>query len=198
MGYLKEQKEVTWDISAAKWCKEPWYPTQGQRPCKGESRDKLGECLKKTTVRCQDQWRMLQVITHSFPSNYCRHKIIKAKESDKCDLYKDLQIAEGMFTTDDNLLPQTLGHIQYECEALSEIHTLAHHRCCRLLHTELARLTSSEWCFICINGEKNLAEIGDEFPEIFNLSSRCGSDSREYSQRPRNETSHDIARRGEM
>jgi hypothetical protein len=45
---------------------------------KGESRDKMGEWLKKTTVRSQDQRRMLQANTHSFPSNYWRHKITKA------------------------------------------------------------------------------------------------------------------------
>ncbi len=65
---------------------------------KGESRDKLGECLKKTTVRSQDQLRMLQAITHRFPSNYWEHKITKAKQSDKCDLCKALQIVEGRFT----------------------------------------------------------------------------------------------------
>ncbi len=52
---------------------------------KGESRDKMGECLKTTTVRSQDQWRILQVNTHNFPSKYWRHKITKAKESNKCD-----------------------------------------------------------------------------------------------------------------
>ena len=86
---------------------------------------------------------------------------------------KTLQIEKGWFTTDDNLLPQTLGHIQHEYEALSEIHTLAHHHCWCLLHTELARLAFSEWRFIFINGGKNLrttwTELGDEFPEIFNL-----------------------------
>ena len=56
------------------------------------------------------------------------HKITKAKESDRYDLCKVLQMVEGQFTTDDNLLPQTLGQIQQECETLSEIHTLAHHR----------------------------------------------------------------------
>ena len=55
------------------------------------------------------------------------HKITKAKESDRYDLCKVLQMVEGQFTTDDNLLPQTLGQIQQECETLSEIHTLAHH-----------------------------------------------------------------------
>jgi hypothetical protein len=90
-----------------------------------------------------------------------------------CELCKALQIAEGRFTTGDNLLPQTLGHIQHECEALSEIRTRAHHRCWRLLHADLARLASSEWRFICINGENSLrtiwTELGDEFPAIFNL-----------------------------
>jgi hypothetical protein len=36
----------------------------------GESRDKLGEWLKKTQVRYQDQRRMLQSIIHCFPSNF--------------------------------------------------------------------------------------------------------------------------------
>jgi hypothetical protein len=53
---------------------------------KEENRDKLGEWIKKTTVRSQDQWRMLQTITHRFPSNYWRHKITKVKESNRCDL----------------------------------------------------------------------------------------------------------------
>jgi hypothetical protein len=95
---------------------------------KGESRDKMGECLKKTTVRSQDQWRMLQANTHSFPSNYWLNKITKAKESNKCDLCKTLWISEGRFNTDDDLPIQTLGHIQHQCETLSEIHTLVHHR----------------------------------------------------------------------
>ena len=51
---------------------------------KGENRDKLGECLKKTKDRSQDQWRMFQVLTHTCPSNYWRHKITKSEESDRC------------------------------------------------------------------------------------------------------------------
>jgi hypothetical protein len=102
-----------------------------------------------------------------------RHKITKAKESDKCDLCRALQQAEGRFTTDDDLPIQTVGHIQHECEALSDIHALAHHRCWCIIHTELVRLASSKWRFICINGEKNLrtfwGKLGLEFPEIFNL-----------------------------
>jgi ribonuclease HI len=37
---------------------------------RGESRDKMGEWLKKATVRSQDQRRMLQANTHIFPLNY--------------------------------------------------------------------------------------------------------------------------------
>ena len=112
------------------------------------------------------------------------HKITKAKESDRCDLCEALQIAEGRITTDDNLRPQTLGHIQHECEALSELHTLAHHLCWRIIHTELVRLASSKWRFICISGEKSLrtiwAELGVEFPEIFNL---CAAQTLENTAR---------------
>ena len=142
---------------------------------KGESRDKMGEWLKKATVRSQDQRRMLQANTHSFPSNYWRNKITKGKESDKCDLCRALWIAEGRFNTEDELPTQTLGHIQHQCEALSEAHTLAHHRCWRIIHAELRRLASSKWQFICINGEKNLKtiwnELEDEVPEVFNFCS---------------------------
>ena len=76
---------------------------------------------------------------------------------------------------EDELPIQTLGHIQHQCETLSEIHTLAHHRCCRIIHAELVRLVSSKWRFICINGEKKLKTIWnkleDEFPEVFNFCS---------------------------
>jgi hypothetical protein len=41
----------------------------------GESRDKLGEWLKKTQVRYQDQRRMLKSIIHCFPSNSQRYSI---------------------------------------------------------------------------------------------------------------------------
>jgi hypothetical protein len=47
----------------------------------GESRDKLGEWLKKTQVRYQDQRRMLQSIMHCFPSNFWRNKITNGKLS---------------------------------------------------------------------------------------------------------------------
>jgi hypothetical protein len=115
---------------------------------------------------------MLQANTHSFPSNYWRNKITKGKESNKCDLCRALWIAEGRFNTEDELPIQTLGHIQHQCEALSELHTLAHHRCWRIIQKELGRLASSKWRFICINGGKTLKtiwnELETEFPEIFN------------------------------
>ena len=138
----------------------------------GESRDKLGEWLKKTQVRYQDQRRMLQSIMHCFPSNFWRNKITNGKESDKCDLCKALWISQGRFTTESALPVQTLGHIQHTCEALSEIHTMAHHRCWRLIHGELSRLALSTWRFICIHNEKSFrtvwTELAQEFPEVFN------------------------------
>ena len=115
---------------------------------------------------------MLQANTHSFPSNYWRNIITKGKDVNKCDLCRALWIAEGRFNTEDELPIQTLGHIQHQCEALSELHTLAHHRCWRIIHAELVRLATSTWRFICINGEKTLKtiwnELEAEFPEIFN------------------------------
>jgi hypothetical protein len=119
----------------------------------------MGEWMKKATVRSQDQRRMLQANTHNFPSNYWRNKITKGKESNKCDLWRSLWIAEGRFNTEDELPIQTLGHIQQQFEDLSELHTLAHHRCWRIIHAELGRLSSTKWRFICINGGKTLKTI---------------------------------------
>ena len=138
----------------------------------GENRDKLGEWIKKSQVRFQDQRRMLKSIMHCFPSNFWRHKITNGKESDKCDLCKALWISQGRFTTESVLPIQTLGHIQHTCEALSEIHTMAHHRCWRLIHGELSRLALPTWRFICIHNEKSFrtvwTELAQEFPEVFN------------------------------
>ena len=149
----------------------------------------MGEWLKKTTVRSQDQWRMLQANTHIFPSNYWWHKITKGKESNKCDLCRSLWISEGRFNTEDELPIQTLGHIQHQCETLSEIHTLSHHRCWCIIHAELVRLASSKWRFTCINGVKNLKtiwnELEDEFPEVFKFKPMsCVTD--QYVRRSRN------------
>jgi hypothetical protein len=41
---------------------------------------------------------MLQANSHTFPSNVWIHRITKKKESDRCDLYKDLWIT--MLVTD--------------------------------------------------------------------------------------------------
>ena len=78
-----------------------------------------------------------------FSSNIWRNKITNNKESDKCDLCKALWVSQGRFTTERALPIQTLGHIQHTCEALSELHTMAHHRCWRLIHGELSRLAPS-------------------------------------------------------
>ena len=80
-------------------------------------------------------------------------------------------VIQGRFTTKRDLPIQTLGHIQHTCETLSELHTMTHHRCWRLLHGELSRLTPSKWCFICINSEKCFRtvwkELAQEFPVVF-------------------------------
>jgi hypothetical protein len=81
-----------------------------------------------------------------FPSNYWWHNITKVKESNMCDLCRDLWIEEGRFTTEDDLPIQTLGHIQ-----------------------------PSKCWLIWISGEKDLrtiwTDLEDEFPEVFNLCS---------------------------
>jgi hypothetical protein len=58
----------------------------------GEGRELLGEGMKLTSVRSQDQRRMLQANSHTFPSNAWIHRITKKKESDRCDLCKALRI----------------------------------------------------------------------------------------------------------
>jgi hypothetical protein len=143
-----------------------WFLTEG------ESRDKLGEWIKKTQIRYQDQRRMLKSIIHCFPSNFWRGKITNGKESDRYDLCKALWISQGRFTTEATLPVQTLGHIQHTCEVLSQIHTMTHHRCWCLIHGNLSRLTSSDWRCICIDNEKCFrtvwTELVQEFPEVFN------------------------------
>ena len=110
---------------------------------------------------------MLQAITHSFPSNVLIHRNTKGKESNKCDLCRTLRIRENRFTSETDLPEQDLGHIQHTCEALSEAHTAAHHRCWWLIHEELARLASPKWRFMCITGEKNLATVWKELADEF-------------------------------
>jgi len=130
----------------------------------GEGRELLGEWMKMTSVRSQDQRRMLQANSHTFPTNVWIHKITNKKESDRCDLCKVLRIAEDRFTTEQDLPEQTLGHIQHTCEALSAAHIDDHHQCCRLIQGELARLEAPEWKFLCILGEKCLQTIWNEIP----------------------------------
>ena len=85
----------------------------------GQGRELLGEWMKKTAVRSQDQRRMLQANSHTFPTNSWRHKVTKDRESDGCDLCRTLSIVEDRFRTEKELPEQTLGHIQHTCEALS-------------------------------------------------------------------------------
>ena len=96
----------------------------------GEGRELLGEWMKMTSVRSQDQRRMLQTNSYTFPAtNTWIHKITKRKESDRCDLCKTLRITEDRFTTEKDLPEQDLGHIQHTCETLSTAHIDFHHQC---------------------------------------------------------------------
>ena len=111
--------------------------------------------------------RMLQVNSHTFPTNSWIHRITKKKESDRCDLCRALWIAEGRFKTEEDLPEQTLGHIQHTCEVLSAAHIDAHHQCWRMIHGDLARLEAPEWKFLCVSGEKCLQTIWDEITSDF-------------------------------
>ena len=120
--------------------------------------------MKLTSVRSQDQRRMLQANSHTFPSNVWIHRITKKQESDRCDLCKALWIAEDRFKPEKDLPEQTLGYIQHTCEALSAAHIDAHHQCWRLIHAELSRLAVPEWKFLCISGEKCLQTLWNDIP----------------------------------
>ncbi len=133
----------------------------------GQGRELLGEWMKLTSARSQDQRRMLQANSHTFPTNAWIHKTTKGKESDRCDLCRTLWTAEGRFRTKKDLPEQTLGHIQHTCEALSAAHIDAHHQCWRLIHGELSRLAAPEWKFLCVSGEKCLQTIWDEITSEF-------------------------------
>jgi hypothetical protein len=133
----------------------------------GQGRNLLGEWMKLTSVRSQDQRRMLQTNSHTFPTNAWIHRITKGKESDRCDLCRALWIEEGRFRTENDLPEQTLGHIQHTCEALSAEHIDDHHQCWRLIHGELARLGTPERKFLCVSDEKCLQTIWDEITSEF-------------------------------
>jgi hypothetical protein len=79
----------------------------------GQGREPLGEWMKKTTVRSQDQRRMIQANSHTFPTNAWIHRITKDRESDRCDQCRTLWISEDRFRTEKELPEQTLGHIQH-------------------------------------------------------------------------------------
>jgi len=113
--------------------------------------------MKLTSVRSQDQRRMSQANSHTFPTNVWFHKITKKKESDRYDLCKTLWITEGRFKTEKDLPEQTLGHIQHTCEVLSATHIDTHHQSCRLIHGELSRVVAPEWKFLCI-WERNVSK----------------------------------------
>jgi hypothetical protein len=99
----------------------------------GQGRELLGEWMKMTSIRSQDQRRMLQANSHTFPTNSWRHKITKDRESDRYDLCRVLWITEGRFRTEKELPEKTLGHIQpwHTChgETLSAAHIDTHHQC---------------------------------------------------------------------
>jgi hypothetical protein len=133
----------------------------------GQGRELLGEWMKKTAIKSQDQRRMLQANSHTFPTNSWIHKITKGRESDRCDLCRTLWMAEGRFKTEEELPKQTLGHIQHTCEALSAAHIDAHHQCWRLIHGELARLATPGWKFLCVSGEKCLQTIWNDITSDF-------------------------------
>ena len=133
----------------------------------GQGRELLGEWMKKNAIKSQDQRRMLQANSQTFPTNSWRHKITKGRESDRCDLCRTLWMTEGRFKTEEELPKQTLGHIQHTCESLSAVHIDAHHQCWRLIHGELARLTAPGWKFLCVSGEKCLQTIWDDITSDF-------------------------------
>ncbi len=74
----------------------------------GQGRELLGEWMKLTSVRSEDQRRMLRANSYTFPTNVWIHKITKGKESDRCDLCRTLWIEEDRFRTEKDLPEQTL------------------------------------------------------------------------------------------
>jgi hypothetical protein len=101
-----------------------WFLRQGQ------GRELMGEWMKLTSVRSQDQRRILQANSHTFPTNAWIYKITKGKQSkgkqsDRCDLCRALWISKDRFRTEKELPEQTLGHIQHTCEDLIR----SSHRC---------------------------------------------------------------------
>jgi hypothetical protein len=97
------------EIGEVKWCKE--HITHKDNDLNDITED--GISLLDDTELWGKFQQPLQATgiydrTNNFPSNYWRHKVTKGKD--------DLPI-------------QTLGQVQHQCETLSKIHTLTHHRC---------------------------------------------------------------------
>jgi hypothetical protein len=94
----------------------------------GQGRELLGERMKKTAVRSQDQRRMLQANSHTFPTNAWIHRITQMRIRQMRPM-QNLWIVEDRFRTEKELPEQTMGHIQHTCKALSAPHIDAHHQC---------------------------------------------------------------------
>jgi hypothetical protein len=93
--------------------------------------------MKMTAVRSQDQRRMLQANSHTFPTNSWIHRITKGRESDRCDLCRALWIAEDGFSTEKELPEQTLGPCT---PSLSQTHIKGGRR--RALREEISKIIS--------------------------------------------------------
>jgi hypothetical protein len=128
----------TWVISITNCYKlRGTLPRKVKGKISTEGQELMGEWMNLTSVRSQDQRRMLGANSHTFPTNVWIHKITKSKESDRCDLCRVFWIAGGRFRTEKEIPEQTLGHIQHTCESLSATHIDAHHQCWWLIHGEL-------------------------------------------------------------
>ncbi len=85
-------------------------------------------------------------------------------------------------------LTSKLGHVQNTCEVLSDLHTVAHHRCWRLIHGEFSRLVPPIRDSFA-SGEKFLPTIWVIWKQSSRRSSTCvrqnlcGSQSRHRNWR---------------
>jgi hypothetical protein len=133
---MKQEQEKTWrtstnrtmyqrsEVSKTKSDVNTTKQTAWTQAIRNRMRQKAGEIQVYRSYR-----RMLWVNSETFPTNAWIHKITKGKESDRCDLCRDLWITEDRFRTEKDLPEQTVGHIQHTCEALSATHIDAHHQC---------------------------------------------------------------------
>ena len=63
--------------------------------------------MKLTSVRSQDQRRMLRANSYTFPTNDWIHKITNKKESDRCDLCTEGPLDSGRLVQDGGEPPHT-------------------------------------------------------------------------------------------